>query len=210
MQRGDDYLLSHLFFLLPPLSRHMERQCIWWRARCGRVYEAHTGHFVPESMCAQWGCFRGTSAVMLRCHPSLFFCFLSRRVRLDGLSHSCPPPVSEIFFSINFIIEPCSLCSVSSFFFLFFFFFFLLTSSLLSTHFGKVCLTGFHLKHISFFFRCCEILLFFLPFGLSFTTHLCSFSLHLTVVFMVCQTDVLIQRNRGVSLCQTAGSSPSI
>ncbi len=96
------------------------------------------------------------------------------------------------FFSINFIIEPCSLCSVSSFCFSFLSpFSVVLTLSFLRTSKEKCAFHDFHLRHVSVNFRCCEILSFFLPFGLSSTTHLYKFSLHLTTVFMACQMHVL-------------------
>ncbi len=88
----------------------------------------------------------------------------------SGLSHSCPPPVScflfylpglrFVFFSFlphqlyNWTIQLMQRK--------------LLFLSLLFFPFNrKTCLSGFHLRHVSFNFRYCEILLFFLPFGLN-------------------------------------------
>ncbi len=91
----------------------------------------------------------------------------------SGLSHSCPPPVSSFFLvwdsflflhqlynrTINFM--QCELFFLS----LFSPFNIVWTLSLLRTHLGKMCLSGFHLDTFSVNFHCCEILLFFPTFG---------------------------------------------
>lgn len=68
-------LTFSFFFFYLHLSWHQERQHIWQRTRCGNIYKAHTDHFVPESMCAQWGCFGGAPDEISRSGPVFFVFF---------------------------------------------------------------------------------------------------------------------------------------
>lgn len=74
MQRGDDYLLSHLFFLSPLSPWHLEQGSTYGEEqRLGRVYKAHTEHFVPESMCARRGGGLGSVSCDAKVPPFIIF-----------------------------------------------------------------------------------------------------------------------------------------